>query len=124
MIFSKPYVRRRRRPVHVCRPITSSLMPGSLPHERARPDLPEAQIRDAGPVFVGYWSAKPGQAGLKLNWLSTWLNWIRKENAPSAAAQRQARLVEPSKFGSAEVRAKDAQVAAKYGATIVGRSRQ
>lgn len=91
---------------------------------KARPDLPEAQIRDAGPVFVGYWSAKPGQAGLKLNWLSTWLNWIRKENAPSAAAQRQARLVEPSKFGSAEVRAKDAQVAAKYGATIVGRSRQ
>jgi len=65
MIFSKPYVRRRRRPVHVCRPITSSLMPGSLPHERARPDLPEAQIPRCWPGVRGLLERQTRTSGVE-----------------------------------------------------------
>lgn len=66
--------------------------------KKKRPDLPDEQIRNAAESFVGYWSAKPGREGLKLNWLSTWLNWVRKERAPSAGHGRseQARLLPPT----------------------------
>lgn len=29
--------------------------------------------------FTDYWRAKPGAAGVKLDWMATWRNWIRKE---------------------------------------------
>lgn len=65
---------------------------------KKRPDLPADQIKIASESFAAYWSAKPGKEGLKLNWLSTWLNWVRKERAPAAVEGRsgQARLMPPS----------------------------
>lgn len=28
--------------------------------------------------FIGYWLAKPGKEGLKINWSQTWRNWMRR----------------------------------------------
>lgn len=28
--------------------------------------------------FVDYWVAQPGQRGVKLSWVATWRNWMRK----------------------------------------------
>lgn len=66
--------------------------------KKTRPDLPDDQIKTASETFVAYWSAKPGKEGLKLNWLSTWLNWVRKERVSTAGEGRsgQARLIPPS----------------------------
>ena len=36
------------------------------------PDQTYAKFRD-------YWTAKPGKAGTKLDWLATWRNWVREE---------------------------------------------
>jgi len=30
-------------------------------------------------TFKDYWIAKPGKDGTKLNWFSTWRNWVRRE---------------------------------------------
>lgn len=51
---------------------------------KLRPELPNEQVHTAAASFVGYWSSKPGRDGVKLNWLSAWLNWVRKERAPFA----------------------------------------
>lgn len=56
-----------------------------------RPDL------DPGATFAkfcDYWSAKPGKAGTKLDWLATWRNWVREEKGqhrtpPNGHAQAQ-----------------------------------
>jgi len=29
--------------------------------------------------FCDYWTAKPGKAGTKLDWMATWRNWVREE---------------------------------------------
>ncbi|OZA30927.1 MAG: hypothetical protein B7X93_01465 [Hydrogenophilales bacterium 17-61-9] len=86
---------------------------------KTRPDLPVEQLQDAAAQFVGYWSAKPGREGLKLNWLSTWLNWVRKERAPAGDSPKAARLQTPSQF-SGSSRAKDIEMAKKYGFRIAG----
>jgi hypothetical protein len=46
---------------------------------KLRPELSKEQIATSAQAFVSYWSSKPGREGLKLNWFSTWLNWVRKE---------------------------------------------
>jgi hypothetical protein len=35
--------------------------------------------------FCDYWRAQPGQKGVKVDWVATWRNWMRRaqENAPS-----------------------------------------
>ena len=43
-----------------------------------RPDL-NPQLTYA--KFCDYWSAKPGKAGTKLDWLATWRNWVREEKS-------------------------------------------
>jgi uncharacterized protein YdaU (DUF1376 family) len=48
-----------------------------------RPDL-NAELTYA--KFCDYWSAKPGKAGTKLNWLATWRNWVREEKRQVARA--------------------------------------
>lgn len=66
---------------------------------KTRPDLQAEQIKSAAASFVAHWSSKPGKDGLKLNWLSTWLNWVRKEKAwPAGGAARsdRPRLLPPS----------------------------
>jgi len=50
-----------------------------LEANKLRPELSMEQIATAAQAFVSYWSSKPGREGLKLNWFSTWLNWVRKE---------------------------------------------
>lgn len=41
-----------------------------------RPDLDPVKTFDS---FRDFWIARPGAAGLKLDWLATWRNWVRKE---------------------------------------------
>ena len=69
-----------------------------LQARKTRPELPAEQIASAAASFVGHWSAKPGKDGLKLNWFSAWLNWVRKERTWPAGQARadQARLLPPS----------------------------
>lgn len=53
----------------------------------ARPDL---DPRCTFEKFRDYWTAKPGKAGAKLDWLATWRNWVREERQqPKAAASGQ-----------------------------------
>lgn len=43
-----------------------------------RPDLsPESVAAE----FRDYWSAQPGQRGVKLDWEATWRNWVRRQRA-------------------------------------------
>ena len=44
--------------------------------EKERPDLDAWATYQK---FRDYWSAKPGKAGTKLDWLATWRNWVREE---------------------------------------------
>lgn len=33
-------------------------------------------------TFLDYWHAQPGQKGVKLDWLATWRNWVRRSHTP------------------------------------------
>jgi len=47
--------------------------------KQERPDLnPEKVFAE----FVDYWTAQPGQKGVKLAWTPTWRNWVRRQLAP------------------------------------------
>jgi uncharacterized protein YdaU (DUF1376 family) len=54
----------------------------TLPEEWAewarttRPDLDPLKVADK---FRDYWVSKPGKAGVHLDWLATWRNWVREE---------------------------------------------
>lgn len=51
--------------------------------QNERPDLnPELTYAK----FCDYWTAKPGKAGTKLDWLATWRNWVREEKRQSSPA--------------------------------------
>jgi len=39
---------------------------------------PENLIRSEAEKFRDYWIAVPGQRGVKLDWMATWRNWIRR----------------------------------------------
>ena len=43
-------------------------------------------------AFIDWWSAKAGPDGVKLDWVATWRNWIRKERpaSPTAPTNRAA----------------------------------
>lgn len=50
----------------------------------ARTEAPHAGSRDHD-RFMDHWPAQPGQKGVKLDWVRTWRNWMRKasdDNAP------------------------------------------
>jgi uncharacterized protein YdaU (DUF1376 family) len=34
--------------------------------------------------FKDYWSAQPGQKGVKTDWAATWRNWVRRQDAPKS----------------------------------------
>lgn len=102
-----------------------------LQARKVRPDLPADQIKSAAASFVGHWSAKPGKDGLKLNWFSAWLNWVRKERAwPAGGSPRsdQPRLLPPSSTAAAgdpERERKMREFQARYpGARFVNRPTQ
>lgn len=47
----------------------------------------EAHVRATANRFRDYWTAKPGQAGVKLDWLATWRNWCRDpKSSPGTGA--------------------------------------
>ena len=64
-----------------------------------RPDLNPVATWDA---FADYWRAKPGKDGLKLDWLATWRNWVRRERAAGPGpGQGQYRAAGPVPSGPA-----------------------
>ena len=50
-----------------------------------RPDLNPLTVANR---FRDYWIAQPGQKGLKLDWVSTWRNWVRTEKLVAHAKQQ------------------------------------
>lgn len=40
--------------------------------------MDELSVRREAEKFRDYWHSLPGQRGVKLDWLATWRNWIRK----------------------------------------------
>jgi len=40
-------------------------------------------------TFVDYWHAQPGQKGVKLDWLGTWRNWVRRSHTPNGEKVRE-----------------------------------
>lgn len=34
-------------------------------------------------TFLDYWTAQPGQRGVKLDWPATWRNWVRRSKTPN-----------------------------------------
>jgi uncharacterized protein YdaU (DUF1376 family) len=47
--------------------------------KQERPDLnPEKVFAE----FLDYWTAQPGQKGVKLAWTPTWRNWVRRQSVP------------------------------------------
>lgn len=63
----------------------------------ARQETPLVGAKETA-AFIDYWSAQPGQRGVKLDWEATWRNWMRRAQADAAArAQRgQPRASPPS----------------------------
>jgi len=47
--------------------------------KQERPDLNPKKVFAE---FVDYWTAQPGQKGVKLAWTPTWRNWVRRQSAP------------------------------------------
>lgn len=75
-----------------------------LPDEWTLPDewraegltiWPGCDIQREADRFRDYWIAQPGQRGVKVNWRSTWCNWIRKAQESVPAARGGARGHEP-----------------------------
>lgn len=45
----------------------------------AAKETPDVNIEAALPEFIDYWRGVPGQKGVKLDWVSTWRNAMRKQ---------------------------------------------
>ncbi|WP_172621032.1 hypothetical protein [Microbulbifer sp. GL-2] len=60
--------------------------------QRLRPDLIH-RIHDIAESFRDYWISQSGQRGVKLDWLATWRNWLKREKyfAPQPRASGQQR---------------------------------
>ena len=56
--------------------------------EWARAETPGVDGRYETAKFVDYWRGKTGQAATKLDWLSTWRNWMRKAQEDLGPARR------------------------------------
>ncbi len=46
----------------------------------ARENTPGLDHRAVTARFVDYWTAIPGAKGVKLDWVATWRNWLRREH--------------------------------------------
>ena len=47
--------------------------------EWARKEVPGLDHRAVTDRFIDYWAAIPGSKGVKLDWIATWRNWMRRE---------------------------------------------
>ena len=50
-----------------------------------RPDLIPSEVAKS---FYDYWIAVPGSKGVKLNWTSTWRNWVRAQRQGKGAVEK------------------------------------
>jgi hypothetical protein len=55
--------------------------------KQERPDLNPQKVFAE---FLDYWTAQPGQKGVKLAWTPTWRNWVRRQAAPKQSFAQQA----------------------------------
>jgi hypothetical protein len=55
--------------------------------KQERPDLNPQKVFAE---FLDYWIAQPGQKGVKLAWMPTWRNWVRRQSAPKQSFAQQA----------------------------------
>lgn len=53
----------------------------------SKAERPDLDLRKVLMEFRDYWSALPGQKGVKLDWDATWRNWVRKQNANKSVVQ-------------------------------------
>lgn len=53
-----------------------------------RKDLTPSDVFDR---FRDYWTAQPGQKGIKLDWAATWRNWVRNEKKVAHSFEQQAK---------------------------------
>ena len=60
-----------------------------------RSDLDPQKVFDG---FKDYWIAKPGQQGVKLDWLATWRNWVRNQKQGLVNKADQVFTTVPSRF--------------------------
>ncbi|WP_207207357.1 hypothetical protein [Xylanimonas protaetiae] len=51
--------------------------------------------RRATAAFIDYWRAQPGQKGVKLDWVATWRNWLRRETETGGTRPAQQQSVAP-----------------------------
>jgi hypothetical protein len=55
--------------------------------KQERPDLNPQKVFAE---FLDYWTAQPGQKGVKLAWTPTWRNWVRRQSVPKQSFAQQA----------------------------------
>lgn len=55
--------------------------------KQERPDLNPQKVFAE---FLDYWTAQPGQKGVKLAWTPTWRNWVRRQSVPKQTFAQQA----------------------------------
>lgn len=66
---------------------------------KIKPDWPDSHIKIVADSFKDFWISKPGQGGVKLDWLATWRNWCRNDKTPVIPSQTpQMRVIKP--FGA------------------------
>ena len=58
-----------------------------------RKEFPGIDGRRQTELFVDYFRAAPGQKGVKLDWIATWRNWMRKADEYAAARPGHLRAV-------------------------------
>ena len=65
-----------------------------------RPDLNPDKVAEE---FKDYWIAKTGQNATKLNWCSTWRNWVRRQKQVQSVHRPQShKIARPSRTTTEE----------------------
>lgn len=55
--------------------------------KQERPELDAVKVAEQ---FKDYWVAKAGSAGVKLDWMATWRNWVRNQKSLTPSVKRDA----------------------------------
>lgn len=55
---------------------------------RLKPDFTKQDIQEQMETFTDYWNGVAGAKGVKLDWLATWRNWIRRATVQSRKGYR------------------------------------
>lgn len=62
--------------------ISQSMMDWAATH------CPGLDVKASSERFIDYWVAQPGQKGVKLDWVATWRNWLRKDYESKPVSQK------------------------------------